>query len=337
MSKNANAFKKVLAILIWAMLSLLASANFIWFFVPPEDFFLYLQNPMEHTTLLGVWLGVGAFLIYDVIMLKEDFCIYICPYSRIQSVLNDYDTIMAIYSEKSGCKIYDSSKIKFVEKKEQLGQFDECTTCESCVSVCPTGIDIRKGLQLECINCLECVDACTKVMSKFNKPSLIEWSSTQQTVKGIKTDFFRSKILGYIAILVGILIGLFMMSQEKEYMLLNINRTTQLYSVKPNHVVDNSYVFLFQNTDKEDHKYFFEVIGNDDINIKRPKGQFLVRAGKKVKKVVILRTNKILVDSDRKDTAIPLIIKAYAIDKKDTIMVTRKTMFMYPRIDQIKK
>jgi cytochrome c oxidase accessory protein FixG len=337
MSKNGNAFKKVIAVIIWSLLAMTAAANFVWFFVPPEDFFSYMQNPMEHTTLLGVWLGLTAFLIYDVIILKENFCVYICPYSRIQSVLYDDDTIMAIYSEKRGGKIYDSNKMKFVEKKSQLGEFEECTTCESCVTVCPTGIDIRKGLQLECINCLECVDACTKVMAKYEKPSLVEWSSTQQTVKGIKTNFLRNKIIGYIVVLVGIFIALFMMSQEKEYMLLNINRTTQLYSIKPNQVVDNSYVFLFQNTDKKDHKYYFEVEGHDNITIKRPKGEFLVRAGKKAKKVVILTTKDILVEDDRKDTPISLTIKAYAVDAKDTIVVKRKTVFMYPRIDQVKK
>ncbi len=56
---------------------------------------------------------------------------------------------------------------------------DECTACEACVTVCPTHIDIRKGLQLECINCLECVDACTSVMGKLGKPSLVQWSSTR--------------------------------------------------------------------------------------------------------------------------------------------------------------
>jgi cytochrome c oxidase accessory protein FixG len=337
MTKNGNAFKKVVAILIWSLLSLVAAANFLWFFVPPEDFFAYLQDPMEHTTLLGAWLGLAAFLIYDVIMLKENFCVYICPYSRVQSVLYDDDTVMAVYSEKRGGAIYDSSKNKVVDKKEQLGQYAECTTCESCVTVCPTGIDIRKGLQLECINCLECVDACTNIMAKYEKPSLVYWSSTQEVEKGIKTNYFRPKILGYMGVLVGILIALFVMSQEKEYMLLNINRTTQLYSVKPNQVVDNSYVFLFQNTDKKDHKYYFEIEGHDDITIKRPAEPFIVRAGKKAKKVVILRTNKILVEDDRKDTPISLTIKAYAVDAKDTIAVTRKTVFMYPRIDQLKK
>ncbi len=73
----------------------------------------------------------------------------------------------------------------------------ECTTCESCVTVCPTHIDIRKGLQLECINCLECVDACTKVMGKLGKPSLVQWASTNQTAYDKPTKFLRKKTILY--------------------------------------------------------------------------------------------------------------------------------------------
>ena len=64
---------------------------------------------------------------------------------------------------------------------------DECTACQSCVTVCPTHIDIRKGAQLECINCLECVDACTSVMWKLGKESLVQWSSTNEVEKATKT------------------------------------------------------------------------------------------------------------------------------------------------------
>ena len=96
-SKPKNASKRVVAILLWTSLSLLAAADFMWYFVPPADFFVYMENPMDHTILLGMILSIAAFLVYDVVWLKEDFCIYICPYSRVQSVLYDDDTIQAIY------------------------------------------------------------------------------------------------------------------------------------------------------------------------------------------------------------------------------------------------
>ena len=177
--KAENKAKKVVGIIIWSCLALLAASNFMCIFVPPEDFFAYLQNPTEHLFLIGFVLAIAGFLIYDVIFLKEDFCVYICPYSRVQSVLYDNDTYQAIYSTNRGGEIYNDSKRENNFKTKDLpNPSNECTTCESCVTVCPTHIDIRKGLQLECINCLECVDACTTVMGKLGKPSLVQWSST---------------------------------------------------------------------------------------------------------------------------------------------------------------
>ena len=165
MSKMENKIKLVIAVLLWSVLALVAAANFLWFFVPPEDFFAYLANPAEHKLLVGMWLVTALFLIVDVVMIKENFCVYICPYSRVQSVLYDDDTIMAVYDPIRGGDIYEGHgyerEKKFNTQKELLkvDSSAECNTCESCVTVCPTHIDIRKGLQLECINCLECVDA----------------------------------------------------------------------------------------------------------------------------------------------------------------------------------
>ncbi len=187
MSKSENVMKKSIAIGIWSVLSLIAAADFLWYFVPPKDFFEYILDPGNHTVLMGFWIGVALFLIADIIFIKEDFCIYICPYSRVQSVLYDDDTIMAIYDVKRGGTIYEgegNNKQKVVNKRKELLDVNpnaECVACEQCVKVCPTHIDIRKGLQLECINCLECVDACTQVQAAYERPSLVRWSSERET------------------------------------------------------------------------------------------------------------------------------------------------------------
>ncbi len=104
--------------MIWSILSLVASANFLWFFVPPDDFFRYLSEPLEHKILLGFWIGTALFLVYDIIFLKEDWCIYVCPYSRVQSVLYDEDTLQAIYDENRVVRYMMRIKISsFLRKK----------------------------------------------------------------------------------------------------------------------------------------------------------------------------------------------------------------------------
>ena len=344
MSKPENQLKKVIAILLWTVLALVAAADFLWYFVPPEDFFQYIQNPGEHMMLIGILLGTAAFIVIDVVFIKEDFCIYICPYSRVQSVLYDDDTVMAIYDPIRGGDIYQGhgyEREKVFSKTKDLLAAEpnaECTTCESCVTVCPTHIDIRKGMQLECINCLECVDACTTVMGALGKPSLVRWSSEKEALRHEgKTNFFRGKVIAYATVLLIVLIALFAMGSKKEHMLLNVNKTTRLYKILDQGVVQNSYLFLFTNTDSKEHTYFFEIVDNDKIKIVRPKEAFKIGAGKKKKKVVIFETNEQLADDARKDVPIPVTLRAYATDDKEKIVVDRKTVFVYPRADLVKK
>ncbi|MGB5791369.1 cytochrome c oxidase accessory protein CcoG [Poseidonibacter sp.] len=335
-SKATNASKKVIAIIIWSCLSLLVASNFMWYFIPPEDFFNYISNPSEHMFLIGIVLTIAGFLIYDVVMLKEDFCIYVCPYSRVQSVLYDDDTYQAIYSTNRGGEIYNGDKEKIIFKAKDLpNPNNECTTCESCVTVCPTHIDIRKGLQLECINCLECVDACTTVMGKLGKPSLVQWSSTNAIKKDIPTKMIRKSTIMYAVALLLVVALLFVMGSKKEYMLLNINKTTQLYSIKEDNVVRNNFVLLFQNTEDKPLTYQLEVVGNKDIEIKRFK-PFTLNPGKLVKKVMVLETNKILVNDLTKDTPLKVTLRAYAIEDPKRVSVLRQAVFIYPRADKLK-
>ena len=338
MSKPENKVKKVVAILLWSIFSIVAASNFMWYFVPPEEFFANIADFSNHKVLVGFVLGLAGFLIYDIVSLKENFCIYICPYSRVQSVLFDEDTILTVYNPHRGGVIYDGEKKLYNKHKEILeaNSEAECTACESCVSVCPTHIDIRKGLQLECINCLECVDACAKVMGKLGKESLVTWSSEREILKQDgKTRVFRGKIIGYIAVLVIVTIALFAMGSTKETMLLNINKTTRLYKIKNDHV-ENAYIFLVQNTDNKDHKFYFKV-DNPDIVIKKPKKPIHIGAGFKSKEIVVLKTHKVLSKDTTKDTPIAITIKAYAVDEPDKIFVFRKSTFVFPRYDIYKK
>ncbi|SMC08826.1 cytochrome c oxidase accessory protein CcoG [Nitratiruptor tergarcus] len=340
MSKPENKVKKLIAILLWSVLAFIAAADFIWYFVPPEDFFQYIQDPANHTILMGFWIGTALFLIADVVFIKENFCIYICPYARVQSVLYDEDTFQTVYDYKRGGRIYDEHGNLIVHNKKELKaqkEEAECTLCESCVKVCPTHIDIRKGMQLECINCLECADACTKVMGALGKESLVRWTSYHALETGEKTRVFRFRIIAYIVMLTIAFVALFWMGSKKEHMLLNINRTSQLYKIEPDGRVKNTYVFLFQNTENKKHKYYFEIVNNKDIKIARPSKPFSVIPGKKVKKVVILYTDKVLVKNTQKDTPIPIKIKAYAVDDPKKIVVYRDTIFVFPRWDIYQK
>ena len=315
--------KRALAVGIWCILALIISANFLWYFVPPLDFFAYLKEPSEHGVLLAFWLVIAIWLVYDVIILKENFCIYVCPYARVQSVMFDNDTIQVIYNQKRGGVIYNG-KEKFKKPKEDGAL---CTGCEACVRICPTHIDIRKGMQLECINCLECSDACAKVMKHFDESSLIEWRSINSIKEQKRVKILRFRTVAYLVILGIVLTAGALMSGKKESMLLNINRTSELYKILGENEVENSYVFLVQNTQNKEHAFYFEV-DDKNIEISRPNKPFILKAGAKQRVIVTLKSkNENLSD---KDLLKHINIKAYATDEP-AISVQRQSTFIYPK------
>jgi len=337
-SLRVNRVKRVLAILIWSILAMVAAMDLGWYFIPPEEFFQYIQYPNDHPVMIGALFGLTLFLIADIVFIKENFCVYVCPYSRIQSVLYDDDTLMSVYDYKRGGAIYDVNHNLLNTKPEDSNA--ECTGCQCCVTVCPTHIDIRKGLQLECINCLECVDACTTVMGKLGKESLVRWSSSKEAERYEgKTNFYRPKTVGGAIVLSIIFIIMIYIASTKEHMLLSVNKESRLYNIqktKTDTVVKNSYVFLFSNTSNKSHKFYFEILGRKDIQIERPAKEFTIEHGFKKKKVVVLRTADILASDLRRDTSIPITIRAYAIDDRQKITVDRNAIFVYPRLDKIK-
>jgi cytochrome c oxidase accessory protein FixG len=353
-SKGKNRAKQVTIWIISLVLSGFASANFMWFFVPPEEFFTYLINWQDHPVFIGFHVAVALFLFIDIVFIKENFCIYVCPYSRVQSVLYDDDTLMAVYDFNRGGVIYDH-KDKLVENTKQLEPENECTTCESCVKVCPTHIDIRQGLQLECINCLECVDACTTVMGNLGKPSLVEWSSTRQTeLKAGKTRFFRPSVIGYAVVLSMLIVGMIFTGASKEYMTLDINRETRAYKLDklPDGTVSvmNVYNFLFENTESDKHTYYFEVrklskdsagnnvyIKDENFEVLKPKGPFSIKSRKSRKKAVLIRAKQYKSKDDGSRLVEPIQIYAYATDAGERIHIVRKTTFVYPSQENYNK
>lgn len=332
-------FKKILAVLLFYCIALVAVSNLLWYFVPPEDFFTYLANPSEHLLLVGIVLIASTLFTFDIVALKENFCVYVCPYARIQSVMFDTSTVQVLYDEQRGGKIFDGA-MKLHKKPPQ----GECIGCEACVMVCPTHIDIRRGMQLECINCLECADACSHIQAKFNRPSLINWTSSLAMQTRSKVRYLRFRTIAYFIVMLIALAAFFVMGSKKEHMLLNINRSSELYNIERSAEgarVQNAYVFLFQNTDDREHTYYFEaqIEGVNDkevFKIVRPSKEFKLRAGEKRKQIVILEANKDLNTlgvrlNENTDTILPLKITAYAIDERERIEIFRDSIFVYPK------
>jgi cytochrome c oxidase accessory protein FixG len=139
-------------------------------------------------------LGVTFLIVFDFGWFREQFCVIVCPYGRIQSLLMDQNSLAVMYDSMRG-----EPRGKRTPEKKNLGS---CVDCYRCVAVCPTGIDIRRGVQMECIACTSCIDACDDVMSKTGQaPGLIRYES-HNGMNGIKAKKFSVRSLAYLMVIV---------------------------------------------------------------------------------------------------------------------------------------
>ncbi|WP_026804547.1 cytochrome c oxidase accessory protein CcoG [Aliarcobacter lanthieri] len=323
-SKKLNQIKKYISIILWFIITLIISSNFMLYFVPPEDFFIYIQEPFEHSFMIIFILSVALFLLYDIVFMKENFCVYVCPYSRIQSVLYDNDTKQVTYDFNRGGKIYQNG-IQSIFKVNQLKNNEECTTCNACVKICPTHIDIRKGLQVECINCLECSDACSTVMGKLGKPSLINWGSTNKVLNHKKVSLFTKRNITYFVSLFMCIFLAFYFSLEKEQFLVNINKTTELYKVTEDKKIVNNYILTIHNTQDELLTFDIKLQDQENFKIKRVESPTL-EAGRRAKIVLIIESLNDMKYVQIKN--IPIFIEVST--KEKDFKVVKKLIFSKP-------
>lgn len=323
-SKKSNQFKKYISLFLWIVITLVISSNFMLYFVPPEDFFIYLQNPLEHSFMILFIISIAIFLFYDIVFMKENFCVYVCPYSRIQSVLYDDNTKQVSYDFNRGGKIYNNGT-KSIFKIKDWSKNEECTTCEACVRVCPTHIDIRKGLQVECINCLECSDACSTVMGKLGKVSLINWGSTNKVINRQNVSIFTKKNITYFVSLFLCIFLAFYFSLEKENFLVNINKTTELYKISEDKKIVNNYILSIHNT--QDEALIFDIKLQDEKNFRIKRFEKIsLEAGKRAKSVLIIETTNEFDKSS--NNSIDIYLEVFTQDKK--FETVKKMVFFHP-------
>jgi cytochrome c oxidase accessory protein FixG len=240
--------KKVSKQLIFILISVIISHTAMAYLIGLEKVKeIVSQPPTEHLAgFIGLVVFTGIFH-FVFAWFREQACIAVCPYGRLQGVLLDKNSIVVAYDWLRG---EPRGKIK---KNESLTNRGDCIDCKLCVHVCPTGIDIRNGTQLECVNCTACIDACDDVMVKIGKPKgLIRFASYNSIRDGVK-KLFTPRVAGYSLVLFALIMLLsFMVATRSDIETTILKVPGTLYQRTDNERITNLYNIEFVNKTFED-------------------------------------------------------------------------------------
>ncbi len=248
--------------LLWLVFALWTGFTFVGYFTPIRELGLRLVEfqlgPWEMFWIffysLATWGNAG--------FLREQVCLYMCPYARFQSAMFDKDTLIISYDEKRGEPRGARKKGK---KAESLG---DCVDCKQCVHVCPTGIDIRDGLQYECIACGGCIDVCNTVMEKMGYEKGLIRYTTQHEMCGNKTHILRPRVIVYTVIWVAmILFYVYALANRSPLQMDVIKERNPIYREISGNRIENDYTLKIMNKDHEDHVYSISVEGLPEAEV----------------------------------------------------------------------
>lgn len=262
--------KKSLKWTVFFIISFLISNAFLAYFIGGDTLITHVkEGPFKNLdTFLKLLVFTGVFY-FVFAWFREQACIIVCPYGRLQGVLLDNKSINVIYDHKRG---EDRQKFRKNEDRN-ANNLGDCIDCKQCVQVCPTGIDIRNGTQLECVNCTACIDACDAIMDKVGfEQGLIRYASENDIEKGEKFSF-NTRIISYTLVLSLMFIFLVTLIFLRNDVQANILRLPgQLYSTEGDSIRN---VYTYKLINKTNNAY-------DDLKVKliSHKGSIKVIEGK---------------------------------------------------------
>lgn len=256
--------KRTLKWFIFFVISFLIANVFLAYLVGSDKLLLMVeQGPIsQFSNFIALLIFTGVFY-FVFAWFREQVCIIACPYGRLQGVLLDDKSINVAYDFVRGEKEIGRAKFNKQEDRASTGKGD-CIDCKQCVNVCPMGIDIRNGVQLECTNCTACIDECDTIMSSVGLPKgLIRYASEDEIEKKLPFKF-TARMKGYtaiLAILIGILIGMLFLRNDVEATILRLpGQLFQHHGDK----ISNVYTYKIVNkTVKDYNDIHFELISHE--------------------------------------------------------------------------
>ncbi len=288
--------KRSVKFVLFFLLSFIIANFFLAYLIGMDQLMGYMKDPGAHIGTLSALMIFTTVFFFVYWWFREQACIVVCPYGRLQGVLLDKNSIVVAYDHKRGeprgklkkeeghkttcsnCK-GDSGCKSMAAKIEAYIPKGDCIDCFACVRVCPTGIDIRNGTQLECINCTACIDACDAIMTSIKKPvGLIRYASENSITDAVKLKF-NTRIKSYTAVLTLLLALLAFLLVSRNDLDATLMRTAGMtFSKLPDGRIANLYSLKLANKTHEDIPFVLKlenvkgeiaIVGSSSLTVKK--------------------------------------------------------------------
>jgi len=309
----------------WIALALWTGFTFVGYFTPIRmlgaEVFAFALGPWE-----TFWILFYGFATYgNAGWMREQVCKYMCPYARFQSVMFDRDTLIITYDNERGEP--RGSRAKSADYKAKgLG---DCVDCGICVQVCPTGIDIRNGLQYECIGCAACIDGCNQVMDKVGYPrGLIRYSSENAlkehlTPAGMVRRILRPRVLLYTGILWAIILAASVTLYHRVPVKVDVIRD-RVASAQDADEIENVYRLQIMNTSEVSRRFAISVSGLPGLEIEG--NMNAVELGAAASRMIPVRIE--VPRANARKGANPIVFTIRTVGDDEPILITEKASFV---------
>ena len=319
--------KKTIKHVVFYALSFLIGNWLLMYIIGSEAWLkLVTDDPRYHVTGLAAMIGFSLVFYGIFARFREQACTFICPYGRFQSVLLDDNSIVVAYDYKRGDPKQRYNKAQPYEARKAAAVGD-CIDCHLCVEVCPTGIDIRNGTQMECVNCTACMDACDSVMTRLQFPKgLVRYASNNGIATGQKLKV-TPRLVAYsiiLCVLTGLLTFLLLTRTEVETNLLRAPGT--LFQTQPNGDISNLYLVKLMNKTTREVPV--------ELRLEKPAGKLQVAGQDLVAPPRGLAESAVIISLPRASipsSSIPIEVGIYREGRK---IKTLKTNFLGPSLPE---
>ena len=265
--------RRLLKYAIYAVLALFLAHTFLAYFVGTEALAQWIRrSPADHPSSFLVMAGTALAIFGDFTYFREQTCLVACPYGRMQSVLLDRQSLIVAYDPTRG-------EPRMKGKARPAGAGD-CIDCGACVTTCPTGIDIRDGLQMECIHCTQCADACDEIMTRVNRPKGLIRYSSRELLEGHTRHLIRPRTVLY-PLALALFLGAFTyaLATRDAADVTVLGGQGEPFTQQADGQIANQLRVKIANRTHDDHDYRIEVVGATNGSVVVPQNPLRVASG----------------------------------------------------------